>query len=501
MTFPSLGLACSPQTGVTKMAEAQKNSSTDNTKSASGNRITLIILAAMAVLGWGWGIYQATNRSALEEDMTRRIEAATLERDEVAAAFAALEVAAGELSDVQGQIEASNEELTGLDERRREAKSEFDAELDALAERRSTAETEMASEIARMTAELETARQDFETELGGLVERRQLAMRQTEEVEASLGETRGQLEQATQQLQSRRSELDVLEQDITSAEDKRAEAETSLTEIAQKLEAVGARLTTAREQEGSLRDTLSTLQEEAASTTKELADAEARIQEARSAEAKLQQQSERISKEVAALEERQEELKVNVADLEARRSDLEDDVKAAEDQRAKVQAEVSDVTKLLEQRSDELLEVEDRIVEQLENGDASTGATAQGQDASTPEQEKTAGESSTTGGSSDQAQPQIQPGTYNSETLIAQFAADGTFSMRNEEKQAEVSGEYSVTNGIVTLSNPIGDVRSGVKFPMRCAVASDGQGFTLNEVADDGPSCGPLADVRFSAVR
>lgn len=482
------------------MAEAQKNSSTDNTKGASGNRITLIILAAIAVLGWGWGIYQAANRSAFEEDLTRQIEAATLERDEVAAAFAALEVAAGELSDVQGQIEASNDELTGLDERRAAAKSEFNVELAALAERRTTAETEMASEIARMTSELETARQDFETELGELVERRQVAMRQTEAVEASLGETRGQLEQTTQELQTRRSELDLLKQDITSAEDKRSKAKTALTEVTQKLETVGARLTTAREQEGTLRDNLSTLQEEAASLTKELADAEARIQKARSAEAKLQRQSEQISNEVAELEKQQVELKVNVADLEARRSTLEGDVKAAQNQRAKVQAEVSDVTKLLEQRSDELLEVERRIVEQLENGNASTGAATQSQDASTAKQDTTAGESSTTGGSSEQAQPLIQPGTYNSKTLIARFTSEGTFTMRNEEKKAEVSGEYSIINGIVTLSNPIGDVRSGVKFPMRCAVASDGQDFTLNDVVDDGPSCGPLADVRFSAV-
>jgi len=484
------------------MAEDLKKSGTNKGKKPAGNRSALITLAVLAVLGWGWGIYQATDRSALEEEMNNRIQAATLERDEVAAALAALKTASGELSDIQSRIDTSSEDLAGLDERRQAATAEFEAELAALAERRAAAETQMSSELSKMTSEIETARKNFEAELGTLAERRDAALQKTEAAEASLGETRSQLEEANARLKSHRSELKEIQKKIAERQTSQEEAQGSLTKVTEELQTVGARLQEARQQESQLRETLSTLQEEAANLSKELAEAETRIQEARSAEAKLQETASQTSKKVAALEEQEKQLQSSVSELDARRSTLEEDVSTAEEQRTKVQSELSDVTALLKSRSDELLEVERRISEQQNTeGMKADKSEPVNKGIGATQEPKTKTESSTSKGeAASSGQGSIQPGTYRSGNLEAQFSTEGTFRMRNDEKGAEASGQYSVNEGVLTLSNPEGDVRKGVSFPLRCAVTSEAGAFVLNEAGDEGTSCGPLAGVTFEGM-
>lgn len=73
--------------------------------------------------------------------------------------------------------------------------------------------------------------------------------------------------------------------------------------------------------------------------------------------------------------------------------------------------------------------------------------------------------------------------------------------MRNQERGTEVLGDYFASSGVITLSNPEGDLRRGIEFPLRCAVVTDGLDFTLNDTGEKSGSCGPLAGATFRAVQ
>lgn len=95
----------------------------------------------------------------------------------------------------------------------------------------------------------------------------------------------------------------------------------------------------------------------------------------------------------------------------------------------------------------------------------------------------------------------ITPGTYRTGDILARFASDGTFNMRNEQSGAEVAGEYAVENDVLTLSNPVGNLRQGVNFPLRCAVEFAGEAFTLRAAGQDGLACGPLTNAAYEKVQ
>ena len=84
---------------------------------------------------------------------------------------------------------------------------------------------------------------------------------------------------------------------------------------------------------------------------------------------------------------------------------------------------------------------------------------------------------------------------------MARFGEDGRFQMRNEVLGQGISGRYAIEAGTMTLSEPEGDLQQGVSFPLRCAVASEGDGFVLSEPGGDGAVCGPLAGVAFEVAR
>lgn len=283
-----------------------------------------------------------------------------------------------------------------------------------------------------------------------------------------------------------------------------------------------------------MRETLSTLQEEAASVSEKLAQSETRIQEARSAEADMQETAAQTSKQVADLEARKEDLTAAVSDLSTRRSDIQSDVSAAEEQRAKVQSELQDITQLLEARSDELVKVDSWIAEKL-GGTSSTsseaadtqaeaeGNTAPAQQdsdgaskadddkaAATSESAKTSGETAqataeeadaTARDAPTHGSTNIAPGTYRTGDIEARFGSGGKFQTRNQERGTEVQGDYSAASGIVTLSNPKGDLRRGINFPLRCAVETDGPNFSLSNAGEESSSCGPLAGATFRSVQ
>ena len=514
------------------MADDLDQTGTNDSKKNGANRSGLIALAVIAVLGWGWGIYGATNRSSLEDEMARQVEAATLQRDEVAASLAALKTASGELTDIQSRIKSSSGDLAGLDERRESAMAEFDKELAALAEQRTDAETALSTELTGMTAQIEAARQDFENELAALAERRDVALTEAENVEASLNEANNQLEQSTAQLESQRSTLSGIDQEIANREARREETQTALTEVMKEVETVGARLKEARDQESTLRDTLSALQAEAATLSKELAEAETRIQQARSIEAQAQEKSAEISNNIAELEDRKQQLESELSELDLRSSDLRSDVSAAEEQRTNVQTELKDMTALLQTRSDELLKVEQRIIEQQDAADRATAEPAETpsgdpEASSTTEEQNAApqvedsdtsdeGAVEATTSGSDAASPDqaerlqsdrpdaeqstkaaIVPGTYRTGDILARFESDGTFTMRNGQSGDNVAGEYSLDAEVLTLSNPVGALRQGVNFPLRCVVEPDGEAFILRASGPEGLACGPLTDAAY----
>ncbi|WP_243254456.1 coiled-coil domain-containing protein [Sulfitobacter indolifex] len=458
----------------------------------------------------------------------------------MAASLAALKTASGELTDIQSRIESSSGDLAGLDERRESAMAEFDKELAALAEQRTDAETALSTELTGMTAQIEAARQDFESELAALAERRDVALTEAENVEASLNEANNQLAQSTAQLESQRSTLSGLDQEIANREARREETQTALTEVMKEVETVGARLKEARDQESTLRETLSALQAEAATLSKELAEAETRIQQARSTEAQAQEKSAEISSSVAELEDRKQQLESELSELDLRSSDLRSDVSAAEEQRTNVQTELKDMTALLQTRSDELLKVEQRIIEQQDAADSATAEPAEtpsgDPEASTTTEEQNAApqieDSGTSADPSDEdtaeatpsgvdgvspnqaAQSQsdradaeqstkatIEPGTYRTGDILAHFEADGTFNMRNEQSGDNVAGEYFLEAEVVTLSSPVGALRQGVNFPLRCVVEPDGEAFILRAFGPEGLACGPLTDAAYAKAQ
>ena len=269
-----------------------------------------------------------------------------------------------------------------------------------------------------------------------------------------------------------------------------------------------------------------------------LAEAESRIQQARSAEAQSQEKSAEITREVAELEDRKQQLEKELSDLDTRSSDLQSDVTAAEEQRSNVQTELKDMTALLQTRSDELLKVEQRVIEQQDAADGATAESAetpnddpeatntleeQGaapqveeSDASADASDEEAAEPTTSGEDrqptdqtaqqSDGADEQstkgvIVPGTYRTGDILARFEADGTFNMQNEQSGDNVAGEYSLEAEIVTLSNPVGTLRQGVNFPLRCVVEPDGEAFILRKSGPEGLACGPLTDAAYEKVQ
>jgi chromosome segregation ATPase len=420
---------------------------TDNRKWLLGAGAALLVV----VIAFAWIVSanrdaEAALRAEIEEreaGFVVELEQEQAARQEVADALAALEAERGTLADVEAQRAEIEAVLVELEATREETRAEIDAEIAELTGRRDAAREEMrAAEGDRdqLLALLETQ----STVLSQIDDQRSAI---TAEVEAS---------------ETRLSEIDA-----------------SLTEQLAELANVGARLENAREQEASLRRTLAEMQAEAATVAEELAGAEQRAQEARATEDRVRGEVEAMRAETAELEGRRTVLADEIATLTDRQGVLKEDVGAAETQRAQVQTELTELTQLLARRSEELAEVETRFSQ------AQLGAAA------APETDGALLVTEPAGG--------FSPGRYNSGDVAATFAADGTFSMENRARDESLSGQYVHEAGLLILSEPEGDLRVGVAFPLSCALSAQGSGFRLEEPSEEG-SCGPLTGAAFTPM-
>jgi hypothetical protein len=92
----------------------------------------------------------------------------------------------------------------------------------------------------------------------------------------------------------------------------------------------------------------------------------------------------------------------------------------------------------------------------------------------------------------------LVPGIYETGDVVADFREDGTFAMQNEARGSGVTGSWTVEGGVLTLSEPEGDLRRGIDFPLDCALENAEEGGFLLGDSEDG-SCGPLSGASFTA--
>lgn len=242
--------------------------------------------------------------------------------------------------------------------------------------------------------------------------------------------------------------------------------QTRTAERAQELAEVGQRLESARAQEAATRETVSQLTDEAARLASEVSGAEQRVQQAREVEAGVQEQLNSARLEFSRLAEERISLDQGVADLSARREQLTADITAADQQRAALQAQVTEIASNLSTRTDELAELERRIADLQTEGAALSQAAAVG----------------------------IRPGEYAVGPVTAFFASDGTFRLSDADAARHVTGRYAVESGVLTLSDAVG-ATGGARFPMRCRIEPQTNGFRLFELDN---SCSVFSDVEFA---
>jgi hypothetical protein len=88
----------------------------------------------------------------------------------------------------------------------------------------------------------------------------------------------------------------------------------------------------------------------------------------------------------------------------------------------------------------------------------------------------------------------FQGRTYSAGPVSLQLNPDNTFVMNEVEGNQKVEGRYSYENGMLTFSEPAGDVGTA-KFPMRCRFETSGASdFRLGDT--DG-ACTRFKDLTF----
>lgn len=88
----------------------------------------------------------------------------------------------------------------------------------------------------------------------------------------------------------------------------------------------------------------------------------------------------------------------------------------------------------------------------------------------------------------------FQGRTYSAGPVSLQLNRDNSFVMNEVSGNRKVEGRYAFENGIVTFSDPKGDIGQA-QFPMRCRLETVGSSeFRL---ADAGGACTPFKDMTF----
>lgn len=72
---------------------------------------------------------------------------------------------------------------------------------------------------------------------------------------------------------------------------------------------------------------------------------------------------------------------------------------------------------------------------------------------------------------------------------------DNSFEMQSATTKESVTGQYTYADGVISFTNPKGDI-GGAKFPMQCRVVpADSGGFQLT---DAGGNCSYFQDLKFT---
>ncbi len=350
-----------------------------------------------------------------------------------------------------------------------------------------------AEEIDQRIAQLQAETTDAQTQRDAATSALEQEQRQQEEtrerIAAELDEaqneleaTRGRLEQAQAEMADLESQVEEMRAEQEAFEAERAQDDEVLAELdatiadareevaatSEELAEVGARLEDARGRESELQARLAELSAELADLTREATDSEQRVQAARLAEAELEQQKVSARAELEEIEAARETLDATVETLTQRRDELASDTEAAEAHMEATQNMVVELTLALAERGEQLAELEGRISEMQQAARSATDQEVSG----------------------------LAFGTrYAHDQVTAIFDADGMYTMLNRRTGARASGEYELSEGILTLNEADGDLE-GVEFPIRCAIEADASGFKLAQTDDE--SCGALADTTFT---
>ncbi len=402
-----------------------------------------ILLAILAVIGWGLAIFFWLDRGSIHDELAAALEAERGAHAETRSELAMLEDTAGRRDELQTIVDTLRSERDELEAERDAIESEFAAERQAIGEKR-------AALLARNDAQRRAVQAVM------AAERQQLA---AFDQQLGLGE---------QALRALDAELAPLREELGSFDERLAEAERSLVARTRELSAVGERLEAARTQEAEIRAELARLNEDAAARSQEALAAEERLQAAREAEAQLEVELAAAREAFSRIEAEQAGLEEQVRTLEERRAVLIDDTDAARAQRETLQAALLELSATLAARSDEAAQVEARIAELLGQDAALDRAVAAG----------------------------ILPGQYRMGPVSARFTSDGRFEMANADSGEEVTGRYTVEEGRLTLDRVEGDT-GWLEFPVECEVAPEALGFSLQ----GSNGCEMFSGTLFEKVR
>jgi uncharacterized phage infection (PIP) family protein YhgE len=235
----------------------------------------------------------------------------------------------------------------------------------------------------------------------------------------------------------------------------RADAEQRLSVRTQELADVGERLTEARASEAALQQQLSVLTEETARLAAGSSEAEARVQEARDAEASLQTALTSATTELDRITAERDALVAELQEMTQRRDFLAADNAASTEQRDSIQAVVTLLSDDLAARSEQLAKVERRITDlQMRKSENATTDLP------------------------------LQPGLYTVGPLEVTRGDDGRFVLLNDARGQKVTGGYTATEGLLTLTEAEGDTGT-TPFPMTCALRQSGDGLVLEQSAEE----------------
>ena len=276
--------------------------------------------------------------------------------------------------------------------------------------------------------------------------------------------------------QALREEREALLQEIARDQDalaglqqEIAQAQQQITQTSQDFADVGERLEEARRQEADLQSRVSDLTATVAQLTGEAAGVEERVQNAREAEAQLQLQVAAAREDLSSIENTRSTVSQSVDALVQRREELAADSANAEERMRTMQEMMATLSRTVAERSERLAELQSRIGELQ-------------QEAGRPARAATAG--------------LVLDQLYRHKSVTAMFDREGRFQMTNADTQRTAAGEYTLSEGVLTLSSVDGDLEDA-RFPMRCRITAAGAGFILND--EDG-SCARLSGVSLERV-